>query len=362
MGRRRPARGLDVTGPAASAGARGASGAPEAVCLGETMAMIGPVDSTPLAEADALSLRVGGAESNVACGLTSLGHPAAWLGRVGDDPFGRRVLAELRSRGVDVSAVETDPVRRTGVYFKDTGASGTGVHYYRRDSAASRMGPALARLPLLGRACLLHLSGITPALSGSCAELIEEIIVRRAVPGRPLISFDVNHRSALWPVGHDQAAVTLLRLARAADLVFVGRDEAEALWGTGEPEVVRDLLAPAPHVVVKDAADGAYSYDGADDRVFVPTPRSAEVVERVGAGDAFAAGYLAALLEDRRPAARLRLGHLAAACTLTTRGDVAALPPRRELDQRLVLDDAAWARLRLPSRRSDTTLRGAEAP
>jgi 2-dehydro-3-deoxygluconokinase len=321
---------------------------PEIVCVGETMAMIGPVDSTPLAAATALSLTVGGAESNVACGLASLGHRAAWLSRVGDDPFGRRVLADLRERGVDVRAVETDPGRKTGVYFKDTGAGGTGVHYYRRDSAASRMGPELARLPLLARARVLHLSGITPALSDGCAELVEEIVVRRGVPGRPLVSFDVNHRAALWPDGPEQAAATLLRLARAADLVFVGRDEAEGLWGTRKPREVRDLLAPVPHVVVKDGGHGAYSYDGTGAGVFVPTPRS-EVVERVGAGDAFAAGYLAGLLEDRGPTACLRLGHLVAATTLTTRGDVAAPRPRPEIDQRLALDDAAWSRLHLPA-------------
>lgn len=318
---------------------------PDVVCVGETMAMLSPSDFRPLAVQSVLNLTVGGAESNVACALTALGHRAAWMGRVGADPFGERILADLAARGVDVAAVEYDPVHRTGVYFKDTGPGPqhTEVHYYRHDSAASHMGPELARHPLLARARLLHLSGITAALSDNCAELVEELVTRRAVTG-PVVSFDVNHRAALWPGGRDHAARTLLRLARAADVVFVGRDEAEALWGTRKPEEVRDLLAPTPLVVVKDAGHGATSYDrqGSDvAEVFVPAPRS-RVVERVGAGDAFAAGYLAALLEGRDAAGRLRLGHLVAAATLATRADIPTVPSRPELDRLLALDDAAW--------------------
>jgi 2-dehydro-3-deoxygluconokinase len=176
-------------------------------------------------------------------------------------------------------------------------------------------------------------------------ELLQELVVRRAVPG-PAVSFDVNHRPALWRRRpSDTAATSLLALARAADIVFVGRDEAEALWGTRKPDEIRDLMGTGPLLVVKDAGHGATSY-AADGAVFVPTPES-EVLERVGAGDAFAAGYLAGLLEDRDAAGRLRLGHLVAAATLRTREDTPAVPPRPELDARLALDDAAWSALRL---------------
>jgi 2-dehydro-3-deoxygluconokinase len=286
---------------------------------------------------------VGGAESNVACGLAALGHRAAWLSRVGTDPFGQRVLAELAAQGVDVTAVQTDPERQTGVYFKDPGPDRTGVHYYRRGSAATRMGPELARLPLLGRSRVLHLSGITAALSGSCAELVEEIVVRRAVPG-PVVSFDVNYRQALWPQGREQAAPALLRLAAAADAVFVGRDEAESLWGAAKPEEIRELLPGVPLLVVKDAGHGATSYADDDGEVFVPTPRS-RILERVGAGDAFAAGYLSGYLDGRDATARLRLGHLIAAATLQTRSDFPAVPPRAELDRLLAFDKRVWATL-----------------
>jgi 2-dehydro-3-deoxygluconokinase len=312
----------------------------EVVCLGESMAVLVPPDAEPLERQRSLRLEVGGAESNVACGLAALGHRAAWVSRVGDDPLGRRVLADLAARGVDVSGVEVDPERPTGVYFKDTGPTGTGTHYYRRGSAASAMGPGL--LPP-NRARVLHLSGITMALSDSCAELVTELVVRRTVPG-PAVSFDVNHRPALWR--HRDPATALLEPARSADIVFVGRDEAEALWGTVKPEEIRDLLAPVPVIVVKDAEHGATAYTADGEEVFVTAPDS-RVVERVGAGDAFAAGYLAALLEGRDTSAALRLGHLLAAAALATGGDVPTAPDRAVLDRLLAVDEKTWSTLRL---------------
>ncbi|MGW3293370.1 sugar kinase [Streptomyces xiamenensis] len=323
-----------MTRPPAGTGA-------DVVCLGETMAVIAPADGRPLATAAHLALGVGGAESNVACAVAGLGHRAAWAGRVGQDPFGTRILTELADRGVDISGATVDPERPTGLYAKDPGPTGTRTHYYRRHSAASRMGPGLASHPALRAARILHLTGITAALSDSCAALLDALVVRRAAPG-PLISFDINHRPALWRGGPRQAAPTLLALARAADVVFTGRDEAQTLWGTARPEDIRDLLAPAPLIVVKDAEHGATAYSTREGTTFVPA-RRLRVVEPVGAGDAFAAGYLAGLLEERDPVARLRLGHLAAAAALRTAADLPVLPPRTALDPWLTLDDAAWS-------------------
>ncbi|MFF4054990.1 sugar kinase [Streptomyces sp. NPDC001668] len=314
--------------------------ATEVVCLGETMAVLVPPGQEPLERQHVLRLEVGGAESNVACGLAALGHRVAWVSRVGDDPLGRRVLADLRGRGVDVRGVETDPDRPTGVYFKDPGTMGTGTYYYRRGSAATRMGPGLAKAC---HAPLLHLSGITMALSDSCAELVAELVVRRAVPGAT-VSFDVNHRPALWR--HRDPATALLEPARSADIVFVGRDEAETLWGTAKPEEIRDLLAPAAVIVVKDAEHGATAYTADGGEVFVAAPES-RIVERVGAGDAFAAGYLAAHLEGAEVAVALRLGHLMAAAALATGGDVPTAPDRAELDRLLTLGEQEWQALRL---------------
>ncbi|MBQ1082142.1 sugar kinase [Nocardiopsis sp. B62] len=287
----------------------------DAVCVGETMAVL--TSPGALAEGARLTVGTGGAESNVAMALARLGHRSAWVSRVGADPFGRMVTDSVARCGVDVRGVEVDPVLPTGLYVKDTAPGGAGVLYYRKGSAASTMSVVDAEKVWSRGPRLVHLSGITSALSPRAAALVRELLDRRAGNGA-LRSFDVNHRPALWEAR--EAGPVLLDLARRADVVFVGRDEAERLWGTPAVEDVRAILPEVPTLVVKDAEHGATSFDGAD-TVFVPAP-SVDVVEEVGAGDAFAAGFLSGLLDDLAPDRRLSLGHAAAGQVLRSRGDV----------------------------------------
>jgi 2-dehydro-3-deoxygluconokinase len=282
------------------------------------MVLVTPRHGERLAAARDAAVGVAGAEATVAQYLADLGHRVSWAGRVGDDPLGERVLAEVAAPGVDVHLVERDPSAPTGVYFKDPAPHGTTVHYYRTGSAASRLTPAyLDRLPFEA-ARLVHVTGVTPALSASCAETTAEFFARSRAAGA-LCSFDVNHRPALWSAG--RAAGPLLELARQADVVFVGLDEAQAVWGVRGPQDVRALIGAAADVVVKDAEVGATLFEaGAGTGTFVPAEQ-VEVVEPVGAGDAFAAGYLSAWLRGAEPKDRLRLGHRVAAFALGSVGD-----------------------------------------
>jgi 2-dehydro-3-deoxygluconokinase len=320
----------------------GDGGRADVVCVGETMVMLTPVTPAPLVERPQLTIEVGGAESNVAYGLAQLGHHAAWLGRVGDDPFGQIIIRTLVAHGVDVANVEIDPLRPTGLYLKDPGVERSTVHYYRKGSAASAMGPALAERVRDRAARLVHLSGITPVLSPDCAALVERLLAGR-VPGGPLLSFDVNYRPALWDSA--TAAATLLPLARASDVVLAGRDEAETLWGAATPDDIRALLPDVPCLVVKDAERGATCYDG-DRRTFVPA-LNIKVVEPVGAGDAFAAGFLSGLIDGRSPRDRLRLGHITAATALRCVGDLAAFPPPEARTRMLAVPDEQWPGVKL---------------
>ncbi len=291
---------------------------PDVVALGETMALVTPALAEPLETARDFRVDSAGAESNVAAHLAALGRRAAWAGRLGDDALGRRVERHLRERGVDTRWVETDREAPTGVYFKDPGR---GVRYYRAGSAASRMTPPFLDPLPLDTARVVHVSGITPALSASCGALVDALVDRVAA-SPAMLSFDVNHRSALWPAG--VAAGRLRELASRADLVFVGLDEAEALWGTATPEAVRALLPEPALLVVKDGAIGATEFrDGADSAPAHVAARSVEVVEAVGAGDAFAAGYLASLLTGGDASERLAAGHARA---VTVLGDTADFP------------------------------------
>ncbi|WP_413249125.1 sugar kinase [Sinomonas flava] len=289
---------------------------PRLITIGETMMMVTSAGAESLATAEDLRLHPGGAESNVACHVADLGIASAWVSALGDDVLGRRILASVRGRGVDTRWVAFDPAAPTGVYFKDPGQ---GVLYYRRGSAASRLDPATVASVPLEDAEIVHLSGITPALSATCAALVGAVVDRVAASAA-LLSFDVNYRPSLWHDG--DAAPALRELANRADLVFVGLDEAQSLWGCATPDEVRELLPGPATVVVKDGDVGATEYT-ADVRVFEPAIPT-DVVEPVGAGDAFAAGYLAARLRGDAARDRLRAGHQRARLVLLSTSDFVA--------------------------------------
>lgn len=291
----------------------GPEDSPQLIAIGETMAVVAPARVEPLDTAEVFRVDAGGAESNVAAHAAALGLTTAWVSALGDDPLGRRIRTTVAGRGVDTRWVTTDPHAPTGVYFKDPGQT---VYYYRTGSAASGMSPdTIAEVPL-ERAQIVHISGITAGLSDSCAGLLDAVISRLTGTGTRL-SFDVNYRPTLWPV--DRAAPRLLALAHRCDFVLVGRDEAETLWGTATARAIRDLLPDVPHLVIKDAEVGAHEFSSGDP-VFVPAVRT-QVVEPVGAGDAFAAGYLAGVIRGLPAAERLQAGHDRAVLALGSTGD-----------------------------------------
>ncbi|WP_241746324.1 sugar kinase [Streptomyces lydicus] len=337
-----------------------------------------------LADVPSFDRAIGGAESNVACTLARTGHTTRWISRVGTDGFGDHLLTAIADCGVDVAHVRRDPLRPTGVYFRTAGDRATATHevaYYRAGSAASAMtadglDPAALRA---GR--ILHLSGITAALSADCLGLLQELTTRR--PGRPLLSFDVNYRPGLW---RDTAqARVLLDLARGADLVFVGDDEARDAWGLHGPRAISRALPKPQLLVVKQGKAGATVFrrtgepdfrrtgepdfrrtgepDGRHDdatATFVPA-LNVDLVAATGAGDAFAAGFLSATLRGLPDRDRLRHGHLWAAAALTVPGDLATPPSRPHADRLAALDDTAWERLHLGPGWTDADVSGRRA-
>ncbi len=294
------------------------SSAPAIVCVGESMALITPTGAG-LAAADTATITHAGAEANVAVGIALTGHRAVWASRLGDDPLGVRLATELERRNVELW-VERDDEAPTGVMFKDPGIEASSVYYYRRGSAASRMAPGFLSAAQLDGVRIVHTTGITPALSASCLAMVDRLYADARAAGAT-VSFDVNDRRALW--SPEEAAATLARLADAADIAFVGRDEAERIWGTATPAAIRAHLPHCGLLVVKDGDVGATAYMGDADPVFVPAP-VVDVVEPVGAGDAFASGFLAATLDGADLVSRLSAGHAAAARVLRIAAD---LPP-----------------------------------
>lgn len=320
------------------------------VTIGEAMVVLYPDHHLPLAEARTFGSDVGGAEFNVASSLARLGLPTAWVSRLGVDGFGDRILAAAQEAGVDTSAVERDAARPTGLYVKEPMPGPTGVrtrmHYYRSWSAASALGLAQLRAhpaaPLLAGSAVVHTSGITPALSASTAELTANL--RSLVGDSTLVSVDLNLRPALW-TGRDRS--DLQALAAQADILFAGHEEAETHFGHADPARLFADLPRLQTLVLKDEERRASAYRRDGGETHVPC-LTVEVVEPVGAGDAFAAGFLAGLAERRDHTAALRLGHALAALTLIGHGDrPLTVPDRGERDAIAAAADATWERWRV---------------
>ncbi|WP_405674231.1 sugar kinase [Streptomyces canus] len=304
--------------------------APEVVTFGETMAALRARGALRLG--GSLGLSVAGAESNVAIGLARLGHRVRWAGRVGADELGALVLRTLRAEGVDIShAVTDDTDRATGLLLTEPRLGTlTRVSYYRAGSAGSAVSPADVLPALVPGSRILHLTGITPALSPSAAEAVLAAATSAREAGIT-VCLDVNYRSKLWTA--DRARAALRPILAHTDLLIASEDELALVLErpcADESQALHSLLAAGVNeVVVKRGAHGATNFtsDGAMDRA----ARQVDAIDLVGAGDAFVAGYLSGLLDGADIPARLHRAVTTAAFAVATRGDWEGLPTRDEL-------------------------------
>jgi 2-dehydro-3-deoxygluconokinase len=306
------------------------------VTLGESLGLLVASRIGRLELVPSMDLGFGGAESNVAIGLARLGVPVTWMGRLGDDALGRLIERQLRAEGVRPS-VTRDPSAPTALMLKErptTGASA--ISYYRAGSAGSRLEPADLDLDRIRAARVLHLTGITAAISESARHALDAAI-DAAHQANAIVSFDVNHRSRLWSV--EQAVPVYRSLAERADLVFAGEDEAELLTGERDATAQADAItAMGPtQVVVKRGERGAVGFDDGE-RAEV-SAFAVQAVDTVGAGDAFVAGYLAELIAGEPLQERLRTAAACGAIACTAPGDWEAAPDRGAIARLLGADD-----------------------
>jgi 2-dehydro-3-deoxygluconokinase len=298
------------------------------ITAGETMALVVPPSPGRLRHATSLSLSIGGAESNVAIGLARLGIPASWISVLGDDELGELVLHRLRAEGVDTSGVRRIADRATGLYLREEVAGRLRVYYYRSGSAAATLSPNAFDPSMLQGAAFLHLTGITGALSQECAEFLPWAAMTARDAG-VRVSYDVNYRSRLWEPSAAQAATEAL--LPLIDVLFVGHDEANALWGWETDTALEQLSKIGPsEVILKLGADGCAAMINGEQLTSPGFP--ARQLDPIGAGDAFDAGYLAATLWGWAPEKRLRAANAMGAFCVQNLGDYEGLPDRRELD------------------------------
>lgn len=301
--------------------------------VGEPMGLFIANEVGQLEDVGSFTLTTCGAEFNVAVGMTRLGSKVTYMTKLGHDPFGKKIVKMMKNTGISTDQIILSDSRPTGFMLKEKVASGDpGIFYFRKGSAAA----SLSRLDIEGldfsKFDIVHLTGITPALSESCRDMAETLN-EKAKENGCLFSFDPNLRPQLWP-SKEKMIETINGMAAKSDVFLPGINEANILIGESEPKKIaqRYIEAGAKTVIVKVGAKGAYYADRQGESGFVDGFPVTEVVDTVGAGDGFAAGVLTGLREGASLSEAVRQGCAIGAIQVMSKGDNDGLPYRDELD------------------------------
>ncbi len=302
----------------------------DVVTIGETMALVRTNSSEKPRNNMPCTLAIGGTESNVAIGLSRLGHKVRWVSALGVDPFGNLVAETVAGEGVEVVA-RRDKDRQTGLMVK-TPSAGTErfVSYYRAGSAASNLSPDDVPDSLISDTKIVHLTGVMPALSESTRRLALDVLDRSKRLNKT-VSFDVNFRPALW--SEARASLIVREMAAKADVVFGDRQELQLLVDepqTSDQDILQQVANLGPsQVMMKLADEGAAAL--IDGEYFEQTAIKVDVIDTVGAGDAFVAGYLSALLDQETEKERLFRAAFCGAMACANSGDWEGAASRADL-------------------------------
>jgi 2-dehydro-3-deoxygluconokinase len=300
------------------------------VTLGEVMLRLAIPSPARIETVKQLDVQIGGAEANVAAACARLGLRSAWISALPFNAWGDRVRRELSAHGVDCSHVRLVDGARMGLYFIEYGAAPRPVRvlYDRRDSAFARLRVEDVDWEPVRRARLVHLTGITPALGAGARSAVE-----RAAQEAAQLSFDVNYRATLWSPADARAFVESI-LPRVR-YFFIGEAEAQLLFDlTGSAEATVQALsrrAPKATIALLQGPDGSTVLDGG--RLWRPSRRhTVHMVDPVGAGDAYVAGFLWAALTGRSSQEAVDAGAAVAALKCSTWGDIALVDLRDVTD------------------------------
>lgn len=296
------------------------------VTLGEVLLRLSIPSPGRVETARQLDVQIGGAEANVAAAAARLGLKTAWISALPSNPWGERIRRELVGHGVDCTHVRMVDGARVGVYFLEYGVPPRPVRvlYDRRDSAFARLQEGDVDWEPVRRARLVHLTGITPALGDG-----PRALVRRAMREAAAFSFDVNYRASLWSPAN--ARLFLDAVLPEVRYLFLGEGEARAIFnlaGTAEQTLeALARLAPKATVSLQQGAAGSTVLDGS--RFYRPRRRlDVQVVDPIGAGDAYVAGFLWAVLGKRELQEAVEVGSAVAALKCSMWGDIALVSPR----------------------------------
>src|SRR5262245_52314679 len=312
----------------------------DVIAPGEVMLRLATRAPVRLEQARDLDVTIGGTEANLLCALARLGLRTAWISALPSNVWGERVGRELTAHGVDLAHVAWRERGRIGTYFLEYGLAPRPIRvlYDRQGSAFTTLAESEIDWEAVRRSRVVHVTGITPAL-GEHPRRVVERAVEEATTAGALVSLDVNYRAALWPA--EEAGAYLGGLLPRVQLIFVGLEDARRIFGCeGEPEAVAEALRRRAPKAIVALTLGEHGSVVLADRVHRPSrlyPLDV-VADRVGAGDAFAAGFLYGLLTRRDVQYAQDCGTALAALKCTIWGDVAIVRPG-ELDELMTQPD-----------------------
>lgn len=298
---------------------------PEVLTVGETMVLFEAVREPVVRVGTTFTLRVAGAESNFAIALARLDLPVAWVSCVGRDRYGELITEALASEGVDLRYLRTSASRPTGVFFKWHDEGSPQIVYYRSGSAATQLEPSDIPDDALADVRLLHLTGITPALSDSARALVLDA-ARRAHARGVTVTFDPNYRPSLW--ADPRAAFDSHRpLLEFVDWYLCGEAEGRLLVDAPSNDQLWKTLrgCGVRGACIRTGRDGALVSDGRLLHAVRPS-RLTTVIDDVGAGDGFAAGFVYGLRHGWDPSRCAHAGNTVARTALSGPGDWEAYP------------------------------------
>ncbi|AJD92235.1 hypothetical protein JMA_29180 [Jeotgalibacillus malaysiensis] len=298
----------------------------DVITIGDAMISLNPVTRGPMRYVNTFERKVGGAELNVAIGCSRLGLKTKWVSRLGNDEFGKVILNFTRGEGIDTSEVKLVDGYPTSVHFKEILEDGTGrTFYYRSNSPTTDLTKDDINETVLSGAKLLHVTGVFPAVDpNKNVELIKEAM-KLAKKQNMLISLDPNIRLRLW--SKEEAKAALKEFLPYVDILLIGIEEAEILYGTDDPDMIiaKSLDEGISYIAIKQGAEGSIGfYNG--EKVVSPAVVPGKVVDTVGAGDGFDSGFIYGVLHGWSLEKTLHFANTVGSMVVSVSGDNEGLP------------------------------------
>lgn len=296
------------------------------ITIGDAMITFDPSQKGPMKFASSFERKVGGAEFNFAIGCSRLGLNTGWISRLGNDEFGRYIYNFARGEGIDVSSVKLMDGYPTSLNFKEVMEDGTGrTFYYRANSPMNTLTVETLNEESIKNAKLLHVTGVFPAVDPSKNVEIMKRAVKVAKENGVLVSFDPNIRLKLW--SRKEAKDALIQILPDIDMILTGVDEAELLLGVSETqEIIEQCISYGiDTVAIKQGENGASGYHRGEYKE-LPATKPKKIVDTVGAGDGFDAGFVYGILNQWPLEKTLRFANTIGSMVVSVYGDNEGLP------------------------------------